>query len=67
MDLPHKQTRRKKMEVLVSMQELKLNCATKVTEKVLEKEQNVSHKVLTHLINSNVEEKLKQKKKKIKK
>ena len=58
--------RRRQMEMMVSMEELKVNSATEATEKLLEKEENVSHRVLTDLINTKIEEKLKHEKKKIK-
>ena len=52
------------MEVLVGMQELKINTATEATEKILNQEQNISHKVLDDLINAKVEERMKLEKKK---
>ena len=63
--LKNQEERRRKLEMLIGIQELKLNSATEATEKLLDEEQKVSHKVLSDLINAKVEEKLKLKKKRM--
>ena len=59
--------RKKKLEIFAGMQELKINQATEATDEILQGEQNVSHKVLTDLINEAVEKKLQIEKKKLQK